>query len=130
MTGRRPVLAGLALAMLGGPAFAKEIGRVDELFPTYGLIGKMKAKPGMGPELVKILTAGTSEMPGCMAYLVAQEAKDSDAIWITELWDSKESHAASLKLPSVQDAIAKGRPMIAGFELSVETVPVINTARD
>ncbi len=43
-------------------------------------------------------------MPGCLSYVVARDPKDPDAIWITEVWDSKESHAASLQLPAVREA--------------------------
>lgn len=123
MTGRRPVLAGLALALLGGPAFAKGAA-MEEIEPPFGMIGKMKATPGNRDALVAILSGGTSAMPGCLAYLVAEDHEDPDAIWITEIWDKKESHAASLALPSVKEAIRKGRPLIAGFEISAETRPL------
>jgi quinol monooxygenase YgiN len=123
MTTRRPVLAGLALALIGGPALARGMAMEDEVVP-YGMIGKMKAQPGKRAELIAILGEGTGAMPGCLAYLIAEDAKDSDAIWITEIWDTKASHGASLALPQVQAAIARGRPLIAGFELSVETRPV------
>jgi quinol monooxygenase YgiN len=123
MIGRRPLLAGLALAMLGGPALAKE-AMMEEVEAPYGMIGKMKAVAGKRGELAAILGSGTGAMPGCLAYLVAEDAKDPDALWITEIWDSKASHDASLQLASVRDAIAKGRPLIAGFELSVETRPL------
>jgi quinol monooxygenase YgiN len=63
-------------------------------------------------------------MPGCLSYIVANDPADANAIWITEVWDSKASHEASLKLPSVQAAIAKGRPMITGFGERFETEPV------
>lgn len=122
MTPRRPVLAGLALAMLGGHAFAKGNAMEDQI--PFGMIGKMKAQPGKRAELVAILGSGTGAMPGCRAYLIAEDAKDPDAIWITEIWDDAASHKASLQLPAVRDAIAKGRPLIAGFELSAETRPV------
>ncbi|MGO4843939.1 antibiotic biosynthesis monooxygenase, partial [Rhizobiaceae sp. 2RAB30] len=42
----------------------------------------------------------------------------------TEVWDNAASHKASLSLPAVQAAIAKARPMIAGFDSHVETEPV------
>jgi hypothetical protein len=42
-------------------------------------------------------------------------------------WDSKASHEASLSLPSVKEAIAKGRPLIAGFNDRVVTTPVGGT---
>ncbi len=90
----------------------------------YGLIGKMRATPGNRDAIIAILLEGTGGMPGCLSYVVATDAGDADAIWITEAWDSKESHAASLKLTAVQQAIARARPMIAGFGERFETVPV------
>ena len=119
---RRPVLAGLALAMLGGRALAGERAMEDPV--PFGMIGKMKAQPGKRTELIAILNSGTTAMPGCRAYLIAEDVKDADAIWITEIWDDASSHKASLQLPAVRAAIARGRPLIAGFELSAETRPV------
>jgi len=118
---RREVLGGgLALAAVAAPgaAWAKE----DKAM--YGLIGQMKAIPGQRDALVAILAESTEGMPGCLSYIVAKDASDADALWITEVWTDKESHAASLKLPSVQAAIAKARPIIAGFGHRFETVPV------
>jgi len=122
MIGRRPVLGGLALALLGGRVAAKEIAGMEEAL--FGLIGKMKAQPGKRAALIALLTRGTADMPGCLAYIVAEDAKDEDGIWITEVWRTRQHHADSLKLPAVQAAIAEGRPMIAGFESSVEVRPV------
>ena len=90
----------------------------------YGLIGKMKAVPGQRDALISILLDGVSGMPGCQSYVVAQDPTDPDAIWITEVWDSQDSHKASLSLPSVKDAISRGRPLIAGFDQHIQTVPV------
>ncbi len=90
----------------------------------YGLIGKIKATTGQRDVLVAILLNGVTDMPGCLSYVVAQDPTDGDAIWITEVWDSKESHHASLALPSVQQAIARGKSFIAGFGERFETEPV------
>lgn len=93
----------------------------------YGLIGKMSAVPGQRDALAAVLLAGTQAMPGCLSYVVASDPGDPDGLWITEVWDSQASHQASLQLPSVQAAIAKGRPMIAGFSNRTETVPLGGT---
>lgn len=90
----------------------------------YGLIGKMLCVPGQRDALVALLLEGTSAMPGCLSYVIAHDKSNPDAIWITEAWDSQDSHKASLSLPAVQQAIAKGRPMIAGFGERFETEPV------
>lgn len=90
----------------------------------YGLIGKMTAVSGQRDTLIDILLEGTGEMPGCLSYIVARDPADADAIWITEVWDSSDSHRASLALPAVQQAIARGKPLIAGFSDRTETEPV------
>ena len=90
----------------------------------YGLIGKMIAVPGQRDALIALLVEGTGSMPGCLSYIVATDPTDPAAIWITEVWDSESSHKASLSLPAVQAAIAKGRPLIAGFGERFITSPV------
>lgn len=90
----------------------------------YGLIGAMTAKPGQRDALVAILIEGVAGMPGCLSYVVAEDPANADKIWITEVWDSEESHKASLALPSVRDAITKGRPLIAGMDAGQVTRPV------
>lgn len=89
----------------------------------YGLIGKIEATQGGGKQLAGIL-AGLTEMPGCALYLAAIDEADPDMVWVTEVWESREHHAASLSLPAVQDAIAEGRSLIVGFKERHETVPI------
>ena len=89
----------------------------------YGLIGKITAVQRKRDELIAALIDGSRAMPGCMAYVVAADVADAQALWVTEIWDKRESHLASLSLPSVKEAITKGRPLIAGFALRAETAP-------
>ena len=90
----------------------------------YGLIGKINTLPGKRDEFIAILLDGTAGMPGCLSYIVARDTTDPDGLWVTEVWDSQKSHAASISLPSVREAIGKGKPLIAGFSNRVETTPV------
>lgn len=90
----------------------------------YGLIGKIRTVPGQREAFAAILVEGTSAMPGCLSYVVAADGSDPDALWVTEVWDSKANHQASLSLPTVKQAIAKGRPLIASFAERFETVPI------
>ena len=90
----------------------------------YGLIGKMIAVPGQREALIALLLAGTAEMPGCLSYVVAKDPADGDAIWITEVWDSEQNHRASLSLPAVQQAIARGKPLIMSFDHIIVTEPI------
>ncbi|MDB5538530.1 MAG: Antibiotic biosynthesis monooxygenase [Devosia sp.] len=63
-------------------------------------------------------------MPGCRSYVVARDPANADAVYVTEVWETSEAHRASLTLPAVKEAIAQGRPLIAGFEKIAETEPV------
>jgi quinol monooxygenase YgiN len=119
MIDRRGALAGgLALATLSS------MTQAQEKTPMYGLIGQMLAAPGKRDELLAILGESTSDMPGCLSYVIAKDPANADALWITEVWTDKDAHAASLKLPAVQAAIARARPIIAGFPQHFETIPV------
>lgn len=90
----------------------------------YGRLAHMTAAPGKRDALIAILLNGTQRMPGCLSYIVAQDSVNPDGIWITEVWDSQASHGASLSLPAVKAAISQARPLIAGFDKPIETVPV------
>ena len=90
----------------------------------YGMIARIKAQPGKRAELAAILLEGTGTMPGCLSYIVAEDTAEPDTLVVTEAWESKQGHDDSLKLPSVQSTIAKGRPLIAGFEKVAEMVPL------
>jgi quinol monooxygenase YgiN len=90
----------------------------------YGLIGSFKAHPGKRDELIALMTASVGDMPGCKSYVVARGPEDADTIWITEVWDSAESHKASLSLPAVAETIKAAMPLIASFGQHTVTEPV------
>jgi quinol monooxygenase YgiN len=121
--GRREFLA-LAGAAVLTPAAAASAMKNAGGTEMFGIIGKMTAVAGQRDALAGILLEGTAEMPGCLSYVIASDPADADALWITEVWDSRESHEASHTLPGVRAAIAKGRPLIAGFSDRVETTPL------
>jgi len=116
---RRQILSS-AVAVLGSIAWAAP----EEKGPMYGLIVKMLAATGKREELISVLLQGTAAMPGCLSYVIARDQADDDGIWITEVWDDKASHDASLSLPAVKKTIAAARPMIAAFNTPVVTTPV------
>ncbi len=90
----------------------------------FGMIAKITAAPQRRETLINILLEGPRYMPGCLNYIIAKDAGNDDDIWITEVWESKAIHDASLSLPSVKDAIAKAKPMIAAFSAHAITTPV------
>jgi len=87
----------------------------------YGLIGRIRALPGKRGELAAILLPGSQGMPGCLSYIVAEDPVDADVLVVTEVWTTSDAHKASLQLDSVKAAIARGRPLIAGFDSHTET---------
>ena len=90
----------------------------------YGLIGKIVAAEGRRDELAEILIEGVGGMPGCLSYVVAKDTNEANALWVTEVWDSEASHERALSLTAVQEAIRRGRPLIADFAERQVTIPV------
>lgn len=120
--------AAAAAGLAGGPAEAwpgggGRDGGGDASSP-HGVVSQIIAASGRRNALAAVLLEGARNMPGCRAYLVAADAAHEDAIWITEVWDSREAHARALASPAVQAAIAKGAPLIAGFASHAETTPL------
>src|SRR6185437_2665087 len=93
----------------------------------FGLITKLRATPGASDRLAAVLIKGSASMPGCLSYVVAADAADPDALWITEVWGSAELHKASLQLAQVKEAMTAGRPLIAGFGGRFQTTPLGGT---
>ena len=109
----------ITIAAMAVPSWAWTEGKRT----MFGLISKMMTVPGKRDELMTILLSGVDKMPGCLSYIVAADENDANAIWVTEVWETKASHDESLSLPSVKEAIAKGRPLIAGFGERFVTAP-------
>ncbi|MBJ7439240.1 MAG: antibiotic biosynthesis monooxygenase [Sphingopyxis sp.] len=122
--GHLAALAAMAAVLLPASKLRALENVMEDADPQYGLIGQMIAQPGQRAALAAILSEGTGAMSGNIAYLIGEDSANADVIWIVELWDSKESHAASLGLPAVQAAIKQGRPLIAGFGTRAEFKPV------
>ena len=84
----------------------------------------MRARPGHRDDVVAILlesVTGLREL-GCSVYSVSVSDDDPDVIWVHEVWDGKDSHAASLQLPETRAAIGRAMPMLTGEFTSQETI--------
>jgi quinol monooxygenase YgiN len=90
----------------------------------YGLIAKLTVVPGRRDEMITILKESAAELPGCFSYVVAKDSADENVIWVTEVWESSASHAASLALPAVKDAMVRGKALLAIFDRMAVTNPV------
>jgi quinol monooxygenase YgiN len=83
---------------------------------TYGYIGSMQTRPGQRDDVVAILLSGADRLRdyGCHLYVVSVSDTDEDTIWVSEVWESKQHHDASLQLPETKVAIGKAMPMLTG----------------
>ncbi len=91
----------------------------------YGLISKLTVVPGKRDEMLQIFKEGTAGMPGCFSYIVAKDAADENTLWITEAWESVAKHDASLSLPAVKNTMTRARPLLANFERTAATTPIL-----
>ena len=82
---------------------------------AYGYFGTMRVQPGKREEVLAILLSASDSLSahGCHAYVVGT-AEDPDVICVSELWESKEAHDASLQLPETREAIARAMTMLTG----------------
>ncbi|MER3389065.1 MAG: putative quinol monooxygenase [Microcella sp.] len=83
---------------------------------TFANVGTFGATPGHRESLVDILTRRNAALAGagCLLYEVGVNESEPNTVFVVELWQSAEQHAASLQLPEVQAAIAEARPMLSG----------------
>lgn len=90
----------------------------------YGLIVKLSVHSGRREEMIRVLRESAADMPGCLSYVVAKDSTNEDVIWVTETWDSVESHDTSLSLPTVKNAIPRAKTLVANVEKVAVTNPV------
>ena len=58
----------------------------------YGLIVKLTSAPGRRRDLITLMGGQDSyTIPGCLSFIVAEDAADEDVLWITEVWESEAS---------------------------------------
>jgi quinol monooxygenase YgiN len=82
----------------------------------YGLTVMMGVREGRRDAVVEILMRDveSARALGCDLYLVGISDERPDAVFVTEVWASREAHRASLQDPAVQAAIAEAMPMLTG----------------
>ena len=76
---------------------------------------KTIAKPGKRDELIELLRGAIEILertPGCIYYLVST-TDEPDAIWVWELWASKEAKDALATNPETAEAMKALMPHIA-----------------
>jgi quinol monooxygenase YgiN len=122
--GRRELLGGIIASFGITNALAAQEEDHPMYGTIYGTIAKMTVAAGKRAEVATLLLQAVKQMPGCLSYVIAEDTSDENGIWITEVWDTKESHDASLSLPEVKKSITAARPLISGFSNQVVTRPL------
>lgn len=83
----------------------------------YFLHGALTAREGSGDALADILIEASklvSAAKGCRLYVIGRDGHHPDTVFITEIWDTKDDHDASLKNEAVRALIGRAMPLIAG----------------
>ncbi len=83
---------------------------------TFANVGSLGVVSGMRDQVVAILTRLNQQLgeAGCLLYEVGVSDDQPDTVFVMELWDSANAHQASLRLASVQAAIAEAKPLLSG----------------
>ncbi|WP_262694407.1 putative quinol monooxygenase [Kordiimonas aquimaris] len=89
----------------------------------HGVIVKITAKHEKRDELAAILQAGTRNLPGCISFVIAKDMFEPELLWITEVWENKQAHEASVTSQAVRDNIAKARKIMENMSIVTATEP-------
>lgn len=79
----------------------------------HGLINRFVAHPGQRDAAMSAMLRDVGPLPGCLSFVVARDAGHPDAFWMTEVWESRATHAASIERPGVTESLAIMIPLIA-----------------
>lgn len=101
---------------------------MDEANP-WGCISRIRAKSGFRDGLMLKLRDDWAKLPGCVAYIVAEDLADVDLIWVSEFWESREGREELLKDFRLMDAMGAARAFTAGEEFRAEFRPVLAPVR-
>lgn len=83
----------------------------------YGYVNKFTAQSGKRDELVQILLQAAEALQSnqdCSQYLIST-SNEAEAVYVSEIWSSKQAHDASLEPPEIKAVIAKAMPLIANI---------------
>ena len=80
----------------------------------YGLFGKFIVVDGERDKLVNILLEASKllhDNADCIHYVVGT-SKDTNDVWVSEVWNSKEAHDNSLNPEKIRNLVMTARPLI------------------
>ena len=96
----------------------------------YLLHGSLIAKPDSLDQLTNILVQASQLMlakaKGCEMYLVGHSQGNKNAVYITELWTTKEDHEASLSVEGVKELISQAMPLLGENPTKGQEIEIIS----
>src|SRR5690606_30416098 len=107
----------VVLCLLTCQCYSQSESIKQETMNKYLLQGKFTAQTGMADELAGILIEAAhlvSTAQGCQLYIVSRDPEETNVVYVTEIWDTKEDHDNSLQINGVRNLIMKAMPMIDG----------------
>lgn len=97
--------------------------------PQYAQLAKLSTAPKDRDTLIEILTQAVKiieTVDGCQQYILFKDAENVELIWISEIWESKEAHEASLTREDVRALIAQAIPLLkTPPEAGIQLIPVV-----
>jgi len=97
----------------------------------YLLHGKLTAKPAYENELADILITASKlveKTKGCKLYAIGKDLNEPNAVYVTEIWDSKEDHDRSLEQEDVRELIMKAMPILDGTPSKGQEIELLGGA--
>ncbi len=97
----------------------------------YLLHGKLTAKPEHADELANILLEASnlvSTAKGCKLYVIGKDQNDLNAVYVTEIWDTKNDHDDSVKVEGVKELIMKAMPILDGQPTKGQELEILGGA--
>ncbi|HWO94056.1 MAG TPA: antibiotic biosynthesis monooxygenase [Dehalococcoidia bacterium] len=80
----------------------------------YGTVARMKAKPGMGQQLLDVARSQWEErIPGIVSECIYQADADGDEYWLTVVFESKEAYRKNAESPEQDARYRKLRALMA-----------------
>lgn len=95
----------------------------------YALLANLSTAPKDRDALVEILTQAVKIMEtvdGCLQYILFKDADNDELVWISEIWESKAAHEASLTREDVRVLIGQAIPLLkAPPEAGIQLIPIV-----
>lgn len=93
----------------------------------YLLHGKLTAKkdrkrPLQNSTQASELVAGAA---GCRLYVISNDEQDPQQVYVTEIWDDKTAHDASLQMPEVRQLIQQAMPLLDGMPTGGQELTIL-----